>query len=63
MNGPFGEEIKTNTNQTNVGDIFEKSYSVSTKADWVLENLLIVAFVHGLDTKEILQGEVFHFSE
>jgi hypothetical protein len=63
MNGPFGEEIKTNTNQTNVGDIFEKSYSVSTKSDWVIENLLIVAFVHDLDTKEILQGEVFHFSE
>lgn len=63
MNGPFGEEIKTNTNQTNIGDTFIKNYSIYSKPDWIIENCQIVAFVHDIDTKEILQAEVYNFNE
>ncbi|PLX08164.1 MAG: hypothetical protein C0596_07645 [Marinilabiliales bacterium] len=63
MNGPFGESIKDNTNNSAVGDILSKSYSVKKGEDWVIDNCLIVAFVYDTETEEILQAEVLHLHE
>ncbi len=64
MNGPFGEPIKENTSNSNIGDIvINKSYSTKIGIDWIIENCLIVAFVYDTDTEEILQAEQFHLND
>jgi hypothetical protein len=63
LNGNFGEIVKNNTAQSNIGDIIEKSYSLKAKPDWNISNCSVVAFVYDDNTKEILQAEIFHLSE
>lgn len=63
FNGNFGEIIKANSNESNIGEIIEKSYTLKAKPDWNISNCSVVAFVYDDDTKEILQAEIFHLSE
>lgn len=59
FNGAFGEIINENNSLTTVGQEVTKSYSIKQNPHWVIDNCMIVAFVHDNDTKEILQAEVF----
>jgi len=63
FNGNFGEIIKDNNEQTENGDVLQKSYSLKSGSDWDIENCIIVAFVYDDETKEILQAETAHLTE
>ncbi len=58
FNGNFGDIIKNNSNESNIGDKISKSYSLKIKEDWKINNCNIVAFVYDENTKEILQVEM-----
>jgi len=63
FNGPWGDIIKDNNNETSVGDEYNKSYSLKASSNWEVDNCSIVAFVYDTDTKEVLQAEINHLNK
>lgn len=57
INGAFGEEIKTDNNSSNIGDVIIRKHKTKTKADWKITNCSIVYFIFDNETKEVLQAE------
>lgn len=54
VNGAFGEKILSSAQK---GDIFEKSFTISTDTNWNLNRIELVAFISKNLNNEILQAE------
>lgn len=61
VNGTWGELLKNESIST--GEEFSETFEFTADADWVIENMSVIAMIRDGDTDEILQAEEFELGE